>query len=144
MINLKLFLAIVTIVLTLTGCSSIQDEKKYTPEVAKEKGDVVADYGVVGNVDKLDSFIRNTEKKQEAKVKITRFTKEGDPIFIYLQFDGRIVSVKEDSSKDKFGGGMTKTKCTKLKKEETDKGIRYYIDGCKSYAGRDLLFVPKK
>jgi hypothetical protein len=144
LISLKLSLTILTMVLTLIGCSSVQGDKKYSPEEAKENGDVVADYGVVGNVEKLDSFIQNTENKQKAEVKITRFTKEGDPIFIYLKFDGKIVTVKEDASMDQYGGGITKTSCAKVIKEETDEGIRYYLDGCNNYEAGDLLFVPKK
>jgi hypothetical protein len=85
-------------------CSS-----RYNPALAKENGDVVADYGVVGNVEKLDAFISNIDKNQGAEVKIKRFTKEGDPVFINLKYDGQSIKVKKDSSMDKFGRGDNKT-----------------------------------
>lgn len=140
MITFKSLIAILAILMVLTGCSS-----KYSPELAKENGDVVVDYGIVGNVEKLDAFISNIDKNQRAEVKITRFTKEGDPVFIYLKYDAKSIKVNRDSSMDKFGSGNSKSYiCSQMKKEVKEKGTNYSLDGCEQSLDGDLLFVPIK
>jgi hypothetical protein len=67
----------------LMGCST-------TPDRAVKNGNVVSDLGVVGNIEKLDYFISEVSNKKDSSVKITRFTKEGDPVFIRMSYAQRM------------------------------------------------------
>ena len=53
----------------------------------------------VGNLDKFNLFIENVKNGVKDKIRITSYTKEGDPIFYNL----------DDSSQDSYGGSETRT-----------------------------------
>ncbi|MCL6603313.1 MAG: DUF4362 domain-containing protein [Paenibacillus sp.] len=130
-------LLISSLLITLVGCSN-------GPEKAKKNGDVVSDFGVVGNMYKLDKFILDTESKTQSKVNITRFTKEGDPIYIHLDFNGREILMEKDSSRDKNGKGIKKFICKSISKLEKSDGTHYEVADCQPNTISELLVYQKK
>lgn len=78
---------------------------------------------------------------------MTGFTTEGDPIYHDLQFDGEVIHLTYDNSKDKHGGdnrGVTKDVCTEIKKQEAENGeIEFYLSGCKKGDNSFLIRVAK-
>jgi hypothetical protein len=134
--NMKANLIIVLLLL-VTACSN-----NITPESAKKEGAVVSDYGVVGNIDKLDTFVSNFQVGESSEVNITRFTKEGDPIFINLTYHGEVINIIKDSSEDKFGGEDLSFTCDKVVKTQTEEGISYEVKECTSNRDEEILFIP--
>ncbi|WP_201004098.1 DUF4362 domain-containing protein [Paenibacillus glycanilyticus] len=128
---------ILATLLLLIGCSA-------TPEKAVKNGDVVSDLGVIGNIDKLDHFISEVSYKKESSVKITRFTREGDPVFIRLNYTQNKIEVEEDPSKDKNGNKEKRNYlCTSITNKEQANEVHYLVMGCSPSRSTELLVVPK-
>ncbi|WP_208914034.1 DUF4362 domain-containing protein [Paenibacillus uliginis] len=79
-------------------------------------GYVVAGPPGLVNVDKLEKFYDDYLNKTSSRVALARYTDEGDPIYIDLEFNGEEILYTYDNSWDGFGGqnkGVQKTTCTK-------------------------------
>ncbi len=77
--------------------------KEYLPEEAIKNGDVVLDQLFKYNVNILDNFIENYEKKtlkSNEMVRITKYTVEGSPIISDLIFANNKLILKEDKSRN--------------------------------------------
>lgn len=130
-----------TFLLLATGCSSAS--QNYTYETAIQNGDIVSEGTTTGNLDKFYKFLADIESHQPSEVKITRYTKEGDPIFSNLKFDGEKIEVFEDASKDKFGGGKRTFQCLSIEQQEKSDEIAYYLAGCDNSSQRSMLTIKK-
>ncbi|WP_438448002.1 DUF4362 domain-containing protein [Gorillibacterium sp. sgz5001074] len=126
----------------IAGCTQAPPS---ATESAVSKGEVVSDYGTVGNLAKLEEFLRLYQHQQPGNVTVTRFTKEGDPIYFRLTTEQGLVQVDYDDSHDRFGGGNSGTyTCRSLGKTAApSQPTVYALSGC-SAPGRDetLLTVP--
>ncbi|CAM3541925.1 DUF4362 domain-containing protein [Paenibacillus lupini] len=121
----------------LMGCST-------TPDRAVKNGNVVSDLGVVGNIEKLDYFISEVTNKKDSRVKITRFTKEGDPVFIRMSYVHRKIKIEEDPSKDKNGDKEKRNYfCESITKKEQADEVHYLIMDCTPSISSELIVVPK-
>lgn len=70
------------LILTLlpTGCSSTPTLKSYSHQQAIDNGDVVDVHGQITNIEKLEDFVNSVDHGSAAKLRITTYTIEGDPI----------------------------------------------------------------
>ncbi|HVJ49092.1 DUF4362 domain-containing protein [Desulfitobacterium sp.] len=128
----------------LTGCSSKQALKLYTPQQAIANGDVVDVHGQVTNLEKLENFMIAVDKGTASKLKITTYTTEGDPIIKVLDYDGKTITMSTDNSLDKFAGpikGITYSSYTKITKDDTQSPPSYYLVDS---SGRQLLLTATK
>lgn len=133
----------------ITGCSiedtsSEQDgktkdipkvEKPYPPEKAIENGNVVNLHGKYSNLDIWRNFVEKFENKQASKVRITKYTIEGDPIFYELIYNGKEIEYTYDNSMDAYGGDRVgNTICEGLQKKfvESISDEVYILNGCAS------------
>ncbi|GED17043.1 DUF4362 domain-containing protein [Aneurinibacillus migulanus] len=112
-----------------------QDETGYPLEMAMRSGDVVGVHGQVFNLEKLEVFMLNVQKKKDSNVKIVQYTIEGDPIFRELDYEGGRIHIVIDNAADKFTGtgkGKSKVTCSQIKKETSREKAetRYFLDGC--------------
>ncbi|MDQ0194322.1 DUF4362 domain-containing protein [Paenibacillus wynnii] len=121
----RFWLSMVLFTLLIPACGRIS-----TPEEAIQHGDVVSDYGVVGNIDKMDEFYNGVQLEKGNEIRIARFTKEGDPIFLYLTRKQGVILLKDDSRKDKNGSHMTTYTCEKLSKTKEKDSISYQLLNC--------------
>ncbi|MNG17935.1 hypothetical protein D3C84_1019560 [compost metagenome] len=94
-------------------------------------------------MDKLDQFVADVTNKTASKIRVTRYTKEGDPIFIDLHYDGKQLLANIDSSLDTYGGGTNKSTCTGITKAVGEDGDHYNLVGCQPANIGELLVVPK-
>ena len=76
--------------------------KKYTLNMALENNDIVWTHEDIYNLEKLNLFVENVQKKVPDMIRVVGFTKEGDPIIKDLEYDGEIIELTEDSTLDKF------------------------------------------
>jgi hypothetical protein len=118
---------VLALILILSACSS----KPYDYDTAIDHGDIVDLHGNLKNIERLEEFYQNLLLKNKDKIRITRFTIEGDPIFNDLEFDGNEIKYNYDNSKDKFGKtNKRSTTCKSLKITKIENGIEYSLEGC--------------
>ncbi len=126
-----------------TACSN----GAYNSDEAIERGDVVTQAGVE-NPGPFIEFMKNVEDKNEATLRITGYTKEGDPIFHDVEYDGKRFDFSYDDSHDQYGGkdrGVTTDTCTELKQRETPNDeIGFYLTGCSNEKEHPLLELSKE
>lgn len=121
---------LVFILIFISGCQFYGTDK---PGINREPGndEVVDIHGGLENVQRLDHFVENVKNNKRDKVRLVRYTDEGDPIFYNLNFNGSNLTVKYDSTKDQFGGGEVKTyHCKEIQKQESNTETTYLVDDC--------------
>ncbi|WP_066070305.1 DUF4362 domain-containing protein [Neobacillus soli] len=88
-------------------------------------------HGMVENIERLDLFVKNMQSGKKDKVRLTRFTIEGDPIFHDLDYNGSKLEIKVDTTKDKFGQGEIITYvCKGIQKHESNTETKYSLIEC--------------
>lgn len=129
--------------LLLFACSKSQGG--YGLEEAIDRGDVVYQ-SKVHNFNVFQNFLKKVEQKEEDQIRITAYTKEGDPIFQDLKFDGKTIHYVYDDSNDQYGGSTKKVRedCTKIiEKENGQDSVDYFVSGCPNNKEHFLINVEK-
>lgn len=140
----SMLLAIFAIfILILSGCgkegSTIQSYHKPNKPSSNEVIDV---HGQVENMERLNAFVVKVQAKQKDKIRLTRYTIEGDPIYHDLDFDGSTLSFTFDSTEDKFGNGeVTTYDCKGISKQESNTETKYMLEGCPNSQIGELLYI---
>lgn len=119
----------------------------YSPTEAIQHGDVVVDPGgKVTNLSAFTTFLDNWKHHKSGTVQVTSYTTEGDPVIVYLSFDGKILRYTFDDSQDKFGGqnkGRKTTTCVAISARYVLNGTMYVVSGCQDKdVPNEILFVP--
>lgn len=108
------------VLLLISGCS-------YQPS----DEDIVDSHGEITNLEKFMEFIGNVKEGKEDKIRVVRYTIEGDPILHDLEFDGETITSKVDSTRDEFGSGKVSTAtCQSIDVIETHERTEYTLTGC--------------
>lgn len=117
------------IILLLTaGCSDAQQQEAYTPEKAKEHGDVVS-YGgneseQVSNLPKLLKFVERVKKGEEANVQLAIFNKGSAAVINQLIYNGEKIRFTINSL------GNNKEKTTVCKGINAEESGYFTLTGC--------------
>ncbi len=77
--------------------------EEYPREDAIANGDLVYSVDGYANDDKMSAFVEAVNAKKSAAIRITRYTDEGDPTIADVVFDGSKFTVRNDTTRDKFG-----------------------------------------
>ncbi|RCX23848.1 uncharacterized protein DUF4362 [Fontibacillus phaseoli] len=135
---------VVTIVILLTSCSPVPGKSspasshpKLNSSEAANRGFVVAGPSGMYNVEVIKQFVDNFKKKMAGKITLARYTDEGDPIYVDLDYNGKEISYSYDNSWDEYGGGnrgISTAICSTIG-ERTDSlgernGTEYYLSSC--------------
>ncbi|WP_370297377.1 DUF4362 domain-containing protein [Rossellomorea marisflavi] len=140
---MRTFIPVFLFMILSSACSN----GAYNSDEAIERGDVVVQNGVE-NPGPFIEFVKNVQDKNEATLRITGYTKEGDPIFHDVEYDGSKFGFSYDDSHDKFGGediGVTTDTCTELEQRETPNDeIGFYLKGCSKETEHPLLELSKE
>jgi hypothetical protein len=125
-----LWLGLITIVFVLLSACQREDEstqKLYKPTA----NEVVEAHGGLENIKRLDLFVKNVNSGKKDRVRLTRFTIEGDPIYYDLTYNGSKLKIKEDTREDKFGQGKVNTfLCKSIQKQESTTSTKYIVEEC--------------
>lgn len=106
--------------LLLSGCS-------YKPS----NEDIVDTHGDITNQDKFKAFIKNVNEGKKDKIRVVRYTTEGDPMLHDLEYDGETITSTTDSTRDEFGSGKISTAtCQSIEVIETSERTDYTLSGC--------------
>lgn len=76
--------------------------KEYTLDMAKENGDVIWTHKEVYNLEKLNTFMNNVQNGTKDMIRVVGFTIEGDPIIQDLEYNGEVINLTYDSTRDEF------------------------------------------
>ncbi|WP_204541281.1 DUF4362 domain-containing protein [Peribacillus deserti] len=87
--------------------------------------------------------MQNVSKGKEDKIRVVSYTKEGDPIISDLSYNGEILEVTRDTSRDNYGDNTIKTHQCKTIEVIKNKNNQdeYVLTGC---SGNTLLFRSRK
>jgi len=109
---------------------------------AEKQGYVVAGPAGLANIDKLVKFYEDYKDKQPSSFMMARYTDEGDPIYVDLDYDGITISYTYDNTWDGHGGqykGVQRASCTQMDKRTGPRGERYgteyFLASCKEDIG---------
>ncbi|AWB46400.1 hypothetical protein DCC85_21010 [Paenibacillus sp. CAA11] len=103
----------------------------YTPAQAEENGDVVITSTGMRNVKVWSEFYQKVSSGEKAKVQVTRYTTEGEPIFDNLEFNGSDLLFQHDSTWDSFGASEKYAEfCKRVEKKEAEDRAVYELGGC--------------
>ncbi|MEH7249502.1 DUF4362 domain-containing protein [Neobacillus niacini] len=125
---------VVLILFLISGCS-------FNPS----DYDVVDSHGEITNLEKFMEFVENVNQGKEDKIRVVRYTIEGDPILHDLEFDGETITTTTDTTRDEFGDGSISTAtCKSINVEETDETTDYILSGCnKTDRDNSILVIWK-
>lgn len=127
------------ICLLLSGC---QSTNALPTKVKPGKNDVVETHGGLKNFQRLDQFVKHVQNNKKDKVRLIRYTIEGDPIFHDLAYDGSNLKFTLDTTEDKFGQGeVTTTTCESIQKQEAETETKYMLTGCPQQDMNELLVI---
>lgn len=133
--------------IVLSSCSlepktNLSLHSDMSSDEAKEQDFVVAGPSGVVNVDRIEKFFEDYRNKKRNKITLARYTDEGDPIYVDLDFDGEKILYAYDNTWDEFGGqdkGVRKTTCTQMGTRTGSRadrnGTEYYLTSCKDDVG---------
>ncbi|XID91244.1 DUF4362 domain-containing protein [Paenibacillaceae bacterium WGS1546] len=99
----------------------------YDSAKAIANGDVVNVHGNFSNADQLTRFFSQVREGVDSEVHIVSYTKEGDPIFEDLLFDGVAIRYTYDNTMDDFGVPVRSTDYCKNVDQE---GSKYILSKC--------------
>jgi hypothetical protein len=122
------------ILLFISGCS-------YNPS----DEDIVNTQGEITNLEKFIKFVENVNQGREDKIRVVRYTTEGDPMLHDLEYDGEIITSTTDTTRDEFGNGsVNKATCKSIDIKETDERTDYTLSGCdKTNRDNSILVIWK-
>jgi hypothetical protein len=125
---------IVLLLILLSGCNYRPFDKN-----------IVDSHGDITDLEKLMKFVENVNQGKEDKIRVVRYTTEGDPILQDLKYDGKIITSITDSTKDEFGDGSISTAtCKSINVEETVETTNYILSGCdKTDRDNSILVIWK-
>lgn len=124
----------VLLLILISGCN-------YNPSVE----DIVDSHGEITNIEKFMKFVENVNQGREDKIRVVRYTTEGDPILHDLEYDGEIITSTTDTTRDEFGNGSVSTAtCKSINVKETDETTDYILSGCdKTDRDNSILVIWK-
>jgi Domain of unknown function (DUF4362) len=129
----KWMMAGLFLVMLVGGCDEPGDQveievgKPFTPA----SDDVVNRHGEIKNLDQFEAFFENVQNGKKDRIRIVRYTIEGDPILHDLEYDGDVIHSFEDSRRDTYGPGeLTKMQCKKIEFTSSDRRSEYNLKEC--------------
>jgi len=122
------------ILLLMSGCS-------YNPS----DEDIVDTHGEITNLEKFMKFVDNVSQGTKDKIRVVRYTTEGDPMLHDLEYDGKIITSTTDTTRDKFGNGnVSTTTCKSIDVKESDARTDYDLSGCDQTNRDNSILVIRK
>ncbi|WP_096153612.1 MULTISPECIES: DUF4362 domain-containing protein [Bacillus] len=137
----KIFVFIGTLLFILSGCQSneiIQSNEPSNntrqdniPKYVQSSEDIVDMHGDITNIDKFLTFLENVNLGVKDKVRVVRYTEEGDPMLHDLEHDGEIILSTTDTRRDTFGSGSINTAtCKSIEIKDGERRTDYDLTGC--------------
>ncbi len=146
-----LLLFILLLILLISGCNNIQkstdiyiySEDEVPPRVWLQEN-IVEIHGELKNKERFEQFFNNVQQRLTDRIRVVKYTTEGDPIFYDFEYDGEIIKTTIDTRMDQYGHGeIIETTCTSIKEVEMNDHMEYLLDGCEKDIDNLILVIPK-
>jgi len=93
--------------------------------------DVLNSHGSIEGLERMVNFYDKVQNGVPSNLRIVHHTIEGDPIVTDVNYNGEVLEVKDDSTRDKFGSGaITINKCGNLIEEVNPINTTYIAVDC--------------
>ncbi|MCL6574018.1 MAG: DUF4362 domain-containing protein [Bacillus sp. (in: Bacteria)] len=128
----------------LAGCQLDKVDLENEPTKSRQPttNEVRDIHGMIENSERLDLFVDNVQSEKKDKVRLIRYTTEGDPIFHDLDYNGSKLTFTLDTTKDKFGqGNVISNDCQSIQRLESDTETKYLLEGCTDPQISELLTI---
>jgi hypothetical protein len=107
-----------------------ESTKPYVKDVGKV--DVLNTHGGIEGIEKMQRFYEDMKSGVPSDLRIVFYTIEGDPIVKDLNYNGKSLEVKYDTTRDAYGsGGIHTINCGKLVEELNPTNTSYIATDCK-------------
>lgn len=137
----KIFVFMGTLLFILSGCQSNEanqgnkpsndTRQDNIPEYVQSSEDIVDLHGNITNLDKFFAFAENVNQGVIDKIRVVRYTEEGDPMLHDLEYDGEVILSTTDTRRDGFGSGSLITAtCKSIDIKESEGRTDYDLTGC--------------
>jgi hypothetical protein len=127
---MKKWFLTMTAILILAACSNEKTQQQNKIDPADE---VTIYYGGIENAERLMTFTKRVGQHKRDEMRITQLTKEGDPIYQDVRFDGKKYQYTHDNREDTYGNKeVTKDTCKGYKLIETNTHSTAILEKCKS------------
>ncbi len=128
----------------IAGCQP--DESTTAPKPSLEynqsPSDIVDMHGEITNLDTFFTFLENVSDGKKDKIRVVRYTEEGDPMLHDLEYDGKSIISTTDTRRDTYGSGeITTVSCESVATEETAERTDYTLTGCGEPNGDNNILV---
>jgi hypothetical protein len=115
------------------------------PEYTQASEDIVDTHGNITNLNRFFAFSENVQKGNEDKIRVVRYTTEGDPMIHDLAYDGKIIKSTSDTRRDKFGSGNLNTNiCKSIEVVETKERTDYTLSNCEEVNIDNFILTIEK
>jgi hypothetical protein len=141
---LKKFVFISLLCAFMAGCQLDKANSENEPTKSRQPTthEVIDVHGMIENIERLDIFVDNVQSGKKDKIRLIRYTIEGDPIFHDLVYNGSKLIFTLDTTKDKFGQGEVKSNdCQSIQRLESDTETKYVLEGCPDPQISELLTI---
>ncbi|MDQ1147753.1 hypothetical protein QE429_004580 [Bacillus sp. SORGH_AS 510] len=129
---LKNTIGLILISILLFGCGN------YNPS----DDDVVDLHGEITNFNKFQQFLNNIKLGNKQKIRVVRYTNEGDPLIHDLEYDGKKIISTIDTTRDEFGEQkIDTTSCKSIDIKEEENRIEYVLLGCKNTKRQNTILI---
>ena len=139
---------IFSFILLVSGCNSeekstdINMNKDSIPLYTKTSDDIIDKHGNLENKERFDQFFNNVQQGIDDRIRIVRYTTEGDPIIYSYEFENEGINVTIDTRRDGYGQGNIIHKiCTSIKVNEDNERINYKLEGCSPSIGDHIILI---
>lgn len=128
-----------------TGSTAIKKTEQHNiPDYIPTTEDILERHGEIENKERLKDFLNHVEKGQKDRIRVVRYTVEGDPILHDLDYDGVVIKSTKDKRRDKFGvGSVEDTTCTSIEMVEATERTDYNLVGCENQIDNTVLVIWK-
>lgn len=126
-----------------SGCQNTTAIVSPKEKEIKNNADVVDIHGNVSNLYKMDDFVKSVKEKENASIRISHYTIEGDPIYHNIKYQDGKFELQYDTTRDKFGTGeVTTYSCENFEKTETNTEMKYTLNGCSGESKNiDVMYI---
>ncbi|MFC0165951.1 MULTISPECIES: DUF4362 domain-containing protein [Bacillus] len=87
----------------------------------------------------------NSGNRKKEKIRVVRYTNEGDPLLHDLEYDGKKLISTLDTTRDEFGVQQVNTTiCKSIDMKEDEDKTEYVLSGCEKTNRMNTILVVRK
>lgn len=111
--------------------TAFSTQTNLVPPYVKSKDDIIDSNGRVENKARFDEFLNKVQQGEDDRIRVVRYTTEGDPILYDYEFKNNKIFAVIDTRRDGYGSReIIQITCASIKSNEEQESTSYVLDGC--------------